>query len=167
MKLSFLGAVQTVTGSKCLIESKSGTRILVDCGLFQGLKNLRLKNWEDFPVNPSSISAILLTHAHIDHSGYIPKLVKEGFRGQIYCTSPTRALCAILLKDSARLKEEEAEYANRKKYSKHSPALALYTEEDVERTIPLFVTKNLKEDFWIDDFKVRFSSAVIYSELQV
>ena len=159
MKIKFLGAAGTVTGSKYLLESKSGQRILIDCGLFQGLKQLRLRNWENFSVNPESISALILTHAHLDHSGYIPKLVKEGFSNEIYCSSPTRAVAEILLEDSAKLKEEEAEYANRKNFSKHHPALALYTDEDVQKCLKLFRTKNLKEEFSIGDFKVKFYEA--------
>lgn len=159
MKIKFLGAAGTVTGSKYLLESNSGQRILIDCGLFQGLKQLRLRNWENFPIDPKSISALILTHAHLDHSGYIPKLVKEGFCNEIFCSSPTRAVAEILLEDSAKLKEEEAEYANRKNFSKHHPALALYTDEDVQKSLKLFRTRNLKEEFSIDDFKVKFYEA--------
>ncbi len=159
MKIQFLGGAGTVTGSRYLLESKSGGKILIDCGLFQGLKQLRLRNWDKFPVDPKTISAILLTHAHIDHSGYIPRLVQEGFSGEIFCTTPTLALAEIMLKDSARLKEEEADYANRKKFSKHQPALPLYTQEDVEKSLKLFRTKNLKEEFNIGDFRIRFSEA--------
>ncbi|MEZ0260059.1 MAG: MBL fold metallo-hydrolase RNA specificity domain-containing protein [Alphaproteobacteria bacterium] len=129
MKLTFLGGAQTVTGSKYLLED-AGKRHLVDCGLFQGLKDLRLRNWESFPVPPSSISSILLTHAHIDHSGYIPRLVKDGFNGPIYCSPATLDLCSIVLPDSGHLQEEDAERANRYGYSKHHPALPLYTEQD-------------------------------------
>lgn len=159
MKIKFLGAAGTVTGSKYLLESNSGQRVLVDCGLFQGLKQLRLRNWENFLVNPESISALILTHAHLDHSGYIPKLVKEGFSNEIFCTSPTRALAEILLEDSAQLKEEEAEYANRKNFSKHHPALPLYTDEDVQKSLKLFRTRNLKEEFSHGDFKIKFYEA--------
>lgn len=159
VKITFLGAAGTVTGSRYLIQSNSGQRILIDCGLFQGLKQLRLRNWAKFPIPPKTISAIILTHAHIDHSGYIPKLVQEGFEKEIYCTPATRALAEILLEDSAKLKEEEAEYANRKQFSKHKPALPLYTSEDVTNAMPLFRTKHLKETFVLGDFKIRFSYA--------
>ena len=130
MKIQFLGAAATVTGSKYLVTNKSGAQILVDCGLFQGLKNLRERNWEALPIDLNAISAIILTHAHIDHSGLIPKLFRDGYRNDIYCTHGSRALAGILLIDSARIQEEEAEYANKKRYSKHNPALALYAEMD-------------------------------------
>jgi metallo-beta-lactamase family protein len=133
-KLTFLGAVGTVTGSKYLVESE-GRRILVDCGLFQGYKQLRLRNWAKLPVAPSSIDAVLLTHAHIDHSGYLPLLVKEGFRGPVICTDATRDLCAVLLPDSGHLQERDADAANRHGYSKHKPALPLYTQEDAEAAL--------------------------------
>ncbi|HEX4984635.1 MAG TPA: MBL fold metallo-hydrolase [Burkholderiales bacterium] len=136
--LSFLGAAGTVTGSRYLVEA-GGRRLLVDCGLYQGLKHLRLRNWEPFPVAPDSIDAVLLTHAHIDHSGYLPLLVRNGFRGRIHCTAPTQDLCAILLPDSGHLQEEQAEYANRGRFSKHSPALPLYTQADAERCLAQIV----------------------------
>ena len=139
MKITFLGATGTVTGSKYLVNSAS-TFILVDCGLFQGFKQLRLRNWAPLPVNPKLIDAVILTHAHIDHSGYIPLLVKNGFIGKIYCTSATRDLCAILLPDSGHLQEEEARYANKHGYSKHRPALPLYTEKDAEGSLERFAT---------------------------
>ena len=132
--LQFLGATGTVTGSKYLIEHDS-RRILIDCGLFQGYKPLRLRNWAEFPCDPASIECVILTHAHIDHSGYLPLLVKNGFSGKVYCTSATRDLCEILLPDSGHLQEEEADYANRRGFSKHSPALPLYTQEDAERCL--------------------------------
>lgn len=146
MKLKFLGATQTVTGSKYLIES-SGKRVMVDCGLFQGLKELRLRNWADFPVDPKIIDAVVLTHAHIDHTGYLPVLVKRGFKGRIYCTPATRDLCRVLLPDSGRLQEEEAEYANRKGFSKHKPALPLYTQADAENALRLFTTIDYQMNF--------------------
>lgn len=136
MRIRFLGAAGTVTGSRYLLEGDN-TRVLVDCGLFQGYKTLRLRNWDPFPVEPSSIGAVLLTHAHIDHSGYLPRLVKLGFRGRIHCTEATAELCRILLPDSGRLQEEEAEFANRKGFSKHKPALALYTEDEALKVLPL------------------------------
>lgn len=132
--LSFLGATETVTGSRYLIES-AGKRVLVDCGLFQGYKNLRLKNWQEFPVPPDTIDFVLITHAHLDHSGYVPALVKHGFRGKVLMTTGTAELCEIMWRDSAHLLEEEAERANRKGYSKHKPAKPLYNQDDVERAL--------------------------------
>lgn len=133
-RLTFLGATATVTGSKYLVEA-GGRRILVDCGLFQGYKPLRLRNWAPFPVDPKSIDAVVLTHAHLDHTGYLPRLVRDGFKGRIWCTDATQALCEILLPDSGRLQEEDAEYANRKGYSKHRPAEPLYNEDDARRCL--------------------------------
>jgi metallo-beta-lactamase family protein len=130
VRLKFLGAAQTVTGSRYLLEADN-FKILVDCGLFQGLKDLRLKNWEEFPVDPKTINAVVITHAHIDHTGYLPKLFKEGFKGPVYCTTATRDLMEILLLDSAKLQEEEADWAYKKGYSKHSKPMPLYTVEDV------------------------------------
>src|SRR5690348_13813516 len=130
--IQFLGGAGTVTGSKFLV-SWGGHRVLVDCGLFQGLKNLRLKNWEPFPVEASAIDAVILTHAHLDHSGLLPKLVREGFRGPIYATPATLELCRILLLDAAYLMEEDAEDANRRGWSRHRPALPLYTMDDAKR----------------------------------
>lgn len=138
MKIRFLGAAQTVTGSKYELSCRQ-ERILIDCGLFQGLKDLRLKNWEAFPVDVTKIQAVIVSHAHLDHSGYIPLLVKSGFRGKIYATPPTRELCRLLLLDSAYLQEEEAKFANKHGYSKHRPALPLYTREDAERSLARFV----------------------------
>ncbi|HWA12969.1 MAG TPA: MBL fold metallo-hydrolase [Burkholderiales bacterium] len=137
MELTFLGATGTVTGSKTLVAA-GGRRLLVDCGLFQGLKALRLRNRAPLPVAPSSLDAVLLTHAHLDHSGYLPLLARDGFRGRIYCSDATRDLCAILLPDSGHLQEEEAEYANRGGFSRHHPALPLYTEEDARRCLAQF-----------------------------
>lgn len=137
MKLSFFGATLTVTGSKYLVE-ESGKKYLVDCGLFQGLKELRLRNREPLPVNPKEIEAVILTHAHLDHSGYIPLLVKEGFRGKIYASYATRDLCEILLLDAGRIQEEDTRRANRYGYSKHHPALPLYTEDDAIHSLKYF-----------------------------
>ncbi len=134
MKLKFLGATGTVTGSRTLVES-DGARLLVDCGLFQGLKQLRQRNWAPFPVPPADLDAVLLTHAHIDHSGFLPALVRDGFTGPVLCTAPTRDLCEILLPDAAWLQEEEARYANKYGFSKHKPALPLYTREDADRAL--------------------------------
>ena len=127
--LSFLGAAGTVTGSRFLIET-SRSRVLVDCGLFQGLKDHRLRNWEPFPVAAASIDAVVLTHAHVDHVGYLPRLCVDGFRGPVLCTAGTADLARIVLPDSGHLQEEEARFANRIGYSKHDPALPLYTETD-------------------------------------
>lgn len=132
--LRFVGAASTVTGSKTLLEG-TGSRVLVDCGLYQGSKHLRLRNWEAFPVPPESIDAVVLTHAHLDHCGYLPKLVREGFVGPIFCTAGTEKLVRIILMDSAHIQEEEAAYANRKGYSKHDPALPLYTTSDAHAAI--------------------------------
>lgn len=151
MNIQFLGGVHTVTGSKYLIQTNE-MNILVDCGLFQGYKELRLRNWAILPIDPKTIDYVLLTHAHIDHSGYIPLLVKQGFRGKILCTAPTKDLCSILLPDSGHLHEEDARYANRKGYSKHHPALPLYTRMEAEESlsyfhsVPLDQTINLGKD---------------------
>ncbi|MEQ1754771.1 MAG: MBL fold metallo-hydrolase [Micropepsaceae bacterium] len=139
MRLQFLGAAGTVTGSKFLL-AKGHDQLLIDCGLFQGFKPLRLRNWAEPAFNPAEIGAVVLTHAHIDHSGYLPLLVKKGFRGRIYASEATAELCRILLPDSARLAEEDAERANRRGYSKHKPALPLYTERDAEAALRHFVT---------------------------
>lgn len=157
MELTFLGATGTVTGSKYLL--KSGNRqILVDCGLFQGLKQLRLRNWAKLPINPAKIDTVILTHAHIDHSGYLPLLVKNGFSGKVYCSEATADLCKIMLPDSAHLQEEEAEYANRRGFSKHSPALPLYTKEDAEKALTLFVPIRFEQDVDLgDDLTLRLS----------
>ncbi|HEX5410628.1 MAG TPA: MBL fold metallo-hydrolase [Terriglobia bacterium] len=135
--LTFLGATQTVTGSKYLLES-AGERLMVDCGLFQGPKELRLRNWNPFPVNPVSIHWVVLTHAHLDHTGYLPRLVKDGFYGQVWASSATVDLSHLSLPDSGHLQEEDAAYANRKGFSKHKPALPLYTLEDAAKSLELF-----------------------------
>ncbi len=136
-RLRFLGAAGTVTGSRFLVET-AHARVLVDCGLFQGLKELRLRNRAPFPIDPASIDAVLLTHAHVDHAGYVPALARAGFRGPIFATAATEALCRIVLPDSARLQEEEAAYANQRGYSKHRPALPLYSSQDVAHVLPQF-----------------------------
>jgi metallo-beta-lactamase family protein len=133
-ELTFLGAARTVTGSKYLLDG-GRSRVLVDCGLFQGLKELRLRNWEPFPVPPDSIEAIALTHAHLDHVGYLPRLVAHGFRGAVFCTSGTADLCKLVLPDAARIQEEDARQANKHGYSKHEAALPLYTEPDAFRAL--------------------------------
>lgn len=143
--LRFLGATGTVTGSRYLVE-RGPTRVLVDCGLFQGYKQLRLRNWGTFPVPPSSLDAVILTHAHLDHSGYLPRLVRAGFRGRIYCTAATRALSAVLLADSGRLQEEEAEYASRKHSSRHREPRPLYTEVDAKACMASFTVREFGAD---------------------
>jgi metallo-beta-lactamase family protein len=137
MRLTFLGAAGTVTGSKYLVEA-GGQRLLVDCGLYQGVKQLRLRNWQPLPCDPTELDAVLLSHAHIDHSGYLPALVREGFSGPIHSSPETAELCRILLPDAGRLQEEDARYANRKGFSKHHPALPLYDEADSERALERF-----------------------------
>jgi metallo-beta-lactamase family protein len=133
-KLTFLGAARTVTGSKYLLDI-DGRKILIDCGLFQGLKELRLRNWQPLPVEASDLSAVVLTHAHLDHTGYLPRLVAEGYHGRVFCTPGTKDLCTLVLPDSARLQEEDAREANRLSYSKHHPALPLYREADAFRAL--------------------------------
>ncbi|MDI1309531.1 MAG: MBL fold metallo-hydrolase [Methylotenera sp.] len=154
MELTFLGATGTVTGSKYLLtcETDIGTkRILIDCGLFQGLKQLRLKNWAALPIHPKDVDAVVLTHAHIDHTGYLPLFVKNGFTGKVYCTEATRDLCDILLPDSAHLQEEEADYANRRGFSKHNPALPLYTKEDADNALELLVAVDFEQQVDLGD----------------
>ena len=158
-KITFLGAAGTVTGSKYLVNAGSEL-VLIDCGLFQGLKRLRERNWQSPPIDPKLLHAVVLTHAHLDHTGYLPALARAGFRGLVYCTRATRDLLKILLPDSARIQEEEAEYANRRGYSKHRPALPLYTVDDAEAALRL-----LRPVEWSDNFKpvagvsARFSPA--------
>jgi metallo-beta-lactamase family protein len=132
VRLKFLGAARSVTGSKYLLEIDD-KKVLIDCGLFQGQKELRLRNWDRLPVDPKSIDKIVITHAHIDHIGYLPRLVKDGFRGRIICTHATEDLMRIMLKDAAKLQEEEALFAFKKGYSKHSKPEPLFNEEDAER----------------------------------
>ncbi|CCD08943.1 putative mRNA Cleavage and polyadenylation specificity factor [Legionella pneumophila subsp. pneumophila] len=139
MKLTFLGATETVTGSKYLLTVGS-KKILIDCGLFQGYKELRLRNWAPLPIDPHDIDAVIITHAHIDHTGYLPLLVKNGFRGKIYATPGTKALCSILLPDSGHLQEEEARLANKYGFSKHQPALPLYSEKEARTALQYFET---------------------------
>jgi metallo-beta-lactamase family protein len=144
--LQFLGAAGTVTGSRHLLTIGS-RRILVDCGLFQGYKQIRRRNWAPFPVAPSKIDAVILTHAHIDHSGYLPLLVRNGFGGPVYCTGAALDLCEILLPDSGFLQEKDAERANRYGYTKHKPALPLYTKDDADRSLEAFVARPFHEGF--------------------
>ena len=140
-----LGGAGTVTGSKHLLES-DGRRILVDCGLFQGLKKLREQNWDPFPIKPSSIDAVVLTHAHLDHSGYLPKLVKDGFRGPILASAATRDVAEIILRDSGHIQEKDAENANRYGYAKHKPALPLYGVHDAERAVERFSSTAFQQE---------------------
>ena len=135
--LHFLGGTETVTGSRFLVDGPSA-RVLVDCGLFQGLKELRLRNWERFPIDAATIDAVVLTHAHVDHSAYLPALVRQGFSGRVFATAGTEALCRIVLPDTGHLQEEEAAYANRRGYSKHAPAQALFTSADAEDALGHF-----------------------------
>ena len=139
MRLTFLGGAGTVTGSKYLLDI-GGRRLLIDCGLFQGFKQLRLRNWEPLPVSPAIIDDVVLTHAHLDHSGYVPLLVRNGFAGRVICTEATRDLCGILLPDSGHLEEQDAEFANRHGFSKHRPALPLYTEADARAALSRFAS---------------------------
>ena len=150
MKLTFLGATGTVTGSKYLLEV-GRLRILVDCGLFQGLKQLRLKNWSKLPIDPASVDAVILTHAHIDHSGYLPLFVRNGVAGKVYCTYGTRDLCEILLPDSAHLQEEEARFANKYGFSKHHPALPLYTRDDALKALSLLSPVDFEQEVHLGD----------------
>ena len=134
--IEFWGGVGTVTGSKYLVVTDKA-RVLVDCGLFQGLKELRERNWQDPPFDPHSLDAVLITHAHIDHTGYLPRLVQQGFRGPVYCSRGTGDLLKILLPDAGRLQEEEADYRNRHNLTKHKPALPLYTEKNAYAALEL------------------------------
>ncbi len=154
--LTFLGAAQTVTGSKYLLEH-GDAKVLVDCGLFQGLKALRQRNWEELPVAARDIDAVVLTHAHLDHTGYLPRLVSQGFRGRVFCTAGTKDLCGLILPDSARIQEEDARQANKHGYSRHAPALPLYGEGDAFRALtqlqpvgyerPMPVAKGITAEF--------------------
>ncbi len=145
-RIQFLGAADTVTGSRYLIETDR-TRILIDCGLFQGYKKLRERNWASLPFDPASLDAVLLTHAHIDHSGYLPKLCKLGFKGRVHCTKGTSDLLQILLPDSGHLQEEDAKRANKYGYTRHHPAEPLYTREDAERCLPQLSAHAFSESF--------------------
>jgi metallo-beta-lactamase family protein len=143
--LSFWGAVGAVTGSKYLLETDKA-RIMIDCGIFQGGKELREKNWQDLPFNVKDLDAVVLTHAHTDHIGYLPRIVKQGFRGPIYCSRATASLAALLLEDSARLQEEEAEWRNKENRTRHNPALPLFNEADAKKTINLLRPYRLAKD---------------------
>ena len=160
LTLRCLGAASTVTGSKHLLES-DGSRILVDCGLFQGVKNLRELNWAPLAVEPASVGAVVLTHAHLDHTGYLPRLVRDGFTGSILCTEATSAVAEIILRDSAYLQERDAEFLNKRNASKHHPALPLYDQQDAQRAIDLLVAHPFGEEFELGDTgaKVKFRRA--------
>jgi metallo-beta-lactamase family protein len=158
-QITFLGATGTVTGSRFLLEIRD-KKLLIDCGLFQGIKKNRLRNWDPFPVPPATIDRVLLTHAHIDHSGYIPRFCKDNFAGKINCTHATHALCEIMLRDSAHIQEEDAHWANKKGFSKHRPALPLYTKEDAERALSHFEPLHYGQDLWLtDELRVKFKDA--------
>ncbi len=146
MQITFHGAAETVTGSRFVVES-GGRRILVDCGLFQGVKRLRQMNWSPFPIDPASIDSVVLTHAHIDHSGYLPAFVRDGFTGPVWCTPSTAALSQILLPDSAYLQEEEARFANKRRSTRHHPALPLFTQDDAWTALDRFRTVDFDTDF--------------------
>lgn len=147
INLHFLGAAGTVTGSKYLIETDE-QKIMVDCGLFQGLKSLRELNWNYLPLDVSKLDAVLLTHGHLDHAGFLPRLIKMGFKGIVYGTPPTLEIAEIILRDSAKIQEEDAERANKENYTKHSPAIPLYDSEDVEKVLEHFV--NVHPDKWLN-----------------
>lgn len=157
--LQALGGAGTVTGSKHLLGTPS-FNLLIDCGLFQGIKSLREKNWLPFPVNPAGINAVILTHAHLDHCGYLPLLFKQGFKGKVFMSDATCELAELILRDSAKLQEEDAEKANRHRYSKHQPAKPLYNTRDVEACLPNFVRCNVDTDIKInEDIRFRFLGA--------
>jgi metallo-beta-lactamase family protein len=156
MKLTFFGGAETVTGSKILFEA-GFNKILIDCGLFQGLKELREKNWEKLPLNLNDINAVFLTHAHLDHTGYIPILVRDGFKGNIYCTAPTRDLSEIILLDSAKIQEEDAKRANIHGYTKHKPAKPLYNVNDAKAAMSQFKVLALNQWHWLNnEIKFKF-----------
>jgi metallo-beta-lactamase family protein len=159
-KITFLGAAGTVTGSRHLLTIKN-KNYLIDCGLFQGPKADRLRNWEPFAIPPQEIERVFLTHAHIDHTGWLPRLGKQGFKGSIQCTYATHDLCQIMLKDSAHLQEEDAKWANQKGFSKHKPALPLYTIEDAEKVLTQFESVFYGQEYFdaIPGYRVKFKDA--------
>ncbi|WP_367892459.1 MBL fold metallo-hydrolase [Marivirga harenae] len=150
VRVKFLGGAQSVTGSKYLLEIDD-FKVLIDCGLFQGLKALRLRNWEDFPIDVKEIDAIVLTHAHLDHSGYVPRMVKQGYKKNVYCTEATAALLEVMWLDSAKLQEEEAEFAKKKGYSKHKNPLALYDQNDAEAALKTIIPKLFNKEFKLNE----------------
>lgn len=163
IRIHFLGAAGTVTGSKFLLETPE-QNILIDCGMFQGIKELREQNWQDIPFNVASINTILLTHGHLDHTGYLPRLLKQGFKGKIIGTGPTLAITEIILKDSAKIHEEEAEKANKEGFSKHHPALPFYTVKEAEDTLKFF--HQAEKDSWHSlseniSFRFRYNGHII------
>lgn len=159
MKIGFWGASGTVTGSRFLLNGSKG-RLLIDCGMFQGGKQIRKRNWESFPADPASINSVVLTHAHIDHSGFLPAFVRDGFSGPIYCTPATAELLELLLRDSAHLQEEEARYANKKKSSRHVPAKPLFTIHDAEAALKLLEIRKFGVTFSAaPGFDITFSRA--------
>lgn len=156
VSITFLGATETVTGSRFLI-SDGNVRILIDAGLFQGTPEIKAKNWDPFPIDPSTLDAVVLTHAHLDHTGYLPLLVKQGFSGPVYCTEYTAKLASVILQDSARIQMEDAKYAQKKGYSRHKNPRALYDENDARRAIEQFEVCDFKKDISIaGDAKVQF-----------
>lgn len=172
VKIHFLGAAGTVTGSKFLIET-SEKNLLIDCGMFQGLKELREKNWEQLPIDVSEIDVVLLTHGHLDHTGYLPRLVKQGFRGNIIGTAPTLAITKIILLDSAKIHEEEAEKANEEGYSKHKPAEPFYSVQEAEVTLGFFQSNARDEWFELSEnikYRFRYNGHIIgatFIELEI
>ena len=172
VKVHFLGASGTVTGSKYILETPEGN-LMIDCGVFQGLRDLRDHNWEDLPFDVPSIDYVLLTHGHLDHVGYLPRLIQQGFIGKIYGTPPTLDIAEIILRDSAKIHEEEAEKANAEGYSKHHPALPFFTMEEVEVTLNFF--KNVEKEIWLELFpnvkcRFRYNGHIIgatFIELQI
>ncbi len=157
-RVKFCGAADTVTGSRHLVEV-GGEKILLDCGLFQGFKSLRLRNWDNFPVVPRTIKAVVLSHAHLDHCGYLPALVKNGFKGAIYCSHATRDLAELVLLDSAHLMEEEALHANKHSYSRHAPALPLYTVADVQSCMKQFHTMQWNTPLHLNEVEIELTQA--------
>lgn len=159
MKITFLGAARTVTGSRHLVE-QDGTRLLVDCGLFQGPREWKEKNWSDFPVDPASVNCILLTHAHIDHAGFLPRFIQMGFKGPVFCTPATTELLGLMLPDSGHLQEEDAAFANKNKHTKHDPALPLYTEQQARDALSRLHAIEFYSDFSLgNDWSAQFLRA--------
>jgi len=159
VRVKFLGGAQSVTGSKFILEIND-FRVLIDCGLFQGLKKLRLRNWEEFPIDVNEIDAVILTHAHLDHSGYVPRLVKQGYKKNVFCTEATADLLEIMWMDSAKLQEEEAEFAKEKGYSKHKNPLALYDQKDAEAALKTIIPKAFETTFDLTEhIQVKFYPA--------